>query len=191
MLYKIEREIRACNKCSKLREVTPMVMPHIYYNGNLNKLKLFVVARNPGLENDTSKIHFDDFMEYYKKAWWECKLGKYLRKNLGDNIVKEKMFFTNVCKCSSPNNRALDKEEISNCCNFLIRQLRSINPEIIITLGKEATDVFYLVDCVSNTEIKYCSFYHPSYFIYNNDKKIIAKEKEKFEKVIKWLEEKK
>lgn len=167
----IENKILNCNQCERLREVTPIPMPHIYYK-NINDTKLFFVARNPGLENDHSKYSKKEFMEIYKKLWWECNVGKYMRKEFGNKIIANHMFFTNVCKCSSPENKELKATEIYNCTKYLIRQITIIKPKRILAFGWEAANL--IENIIKNYNLKTVNsirLYHPSYFRYNPDKR--------------------
>lgn len=136
-LKELENGIFECNKCKRLREVTPCSWPHIYF-GKRKDLSLMIVMRNPGLENDANKIGLAEFKNNYLKLWLNCRVGKYLIKNLGKDIVMNKMFFCNICKCSSPNNSILKKDEIENCKSFLEKQIHFIQPKVIISFGAEA-----------------------------------------------------
>jgi len=164
----IESEVLNCSKCERLRSVTPNQMPHIFY-GNIDDIKLVIVGRNPGLENDTSKISKENFMDYYREKWLECKIGKYLREKLGDEVILKKMFFTNICKCSSPDNSALLEEEKTNCLEFLKRQINLIKPKIIIALGSDAKKAVSSIGYNCSTHY----LYHPTFFLYKHDKTLI------------------
>jgi DNA polymerase len=55
------------------------------------------------------------------------------------NLARERIFITNAALCnprlSSGANRQPTKLEISNCSNFLRRQIEIIEPRVIVTLG--------------------------------------------------------
>jgi len=63
--------------------------------------------------------------------------GKFLDDLLA--MVKMKraeVYITNVVKCRPPGNRDPQPDELTSCSGYLERQIRIINPEIIITLGR-------------------------------------------------------
>jgi len=66
--------------------------------------------------------------------------GKLLEKILlAMNLSRETVYICNVIKCHPPGNRDPQADEISACEPFLKQQLALIKPEIIITLGRFAT----------------------------------------------------
>lgn len=182
MLSEIEQNILHCDKCKRLREVTHFPMPHIYYNVNLNELSIFCIGRNPGLEHDYSNISEENFMEIYHDRWWNCKIGKYIRKRFTDSLVEQKVFFTNICKCSSPNNSQLKKSEKRKCFSFLEEQIKVVDPKCLVVFGSEPKEI--LAENAGN--LKYFDFngkripmffmYHPSYFRYTSDKTLSTKQ---------------
>jgi len=175
-LKELEEKIISCDKCSRLRKVTPYPMPHIIYNKE-NANKLFCIGRNPGLEHSYEDVPREKFIRIYHSRWWGCKIGQYLRNILGDNFVLNYIFFTNICKCSSPDNSALTKKEMENCFPFLERQIEIVKPPVIVVFGKTFSD-FVRERLKLNIPIFYLS--HPSYFMRNKDK---TKEKEQSEKL--------
>ncbi|MFH1613259.1 MAG: uracil-DNA glycosylase family protein, partial [bacterium] len=180
LLNNVSDKIINCNKCYRLREITKYPMPHIYYN-NLSKVNIFIVGQNPGTENNYSKVKIENFIKKYHDLWWECRVGKYIRKEFGDDFLKEKIFFTNICKCSSPKNSKLEKEEVENCKQFLLDQLKIIRPKIIITLGNEAEETINSLDLFDKVNI--INLFHPSYFRYNNDPDLIKIQSNKIKKI--------
>jgi uracil-DNA glycosylase len=54
-------------------------------------------------------------------------------------LKREEVYICNVVKCCPPGNRDPQKEEIEACLPFLQRQLQSVKPEVIVTLGKIST----------------------------------------------------
>jgi len=171
-LEETSNNIADCNNCERLRAVTPYPMSHICY-GSLSKVKLFFVGRNPGLENDHNKISREEFVEKYHDLWWDCNLGKYLRKNFGELLIKENMFFSNVNKCSSPENSKLTEEEKRNCLPFLETQLEIIKPSTIVTFGVEAKETIKSLN-LQNMDI--INLMHPAYFAYNKDFSLVRKQ---------------
>lgn len=52
------------------------------------------------------------------------------------NMKREEVFICNVIKCRPPGNRDPQVDEIQACSKYLERQIRAINPKIIVTLGR-------------------------------------------------------
>ena len=54
-------------------------------------------------------------------------------------LTRKDVYIANVLKCRPPNNRNPRPEEIAVCAPFLREQIRSIWPDVIVTLGNFAT----------------------------------------------------
>lgn len=160
----LEDQILGCRRCTRLCTVNPFPMPHICYCDPKN-VEIVCIGRNPGLENEFSDIPKEKFMVYYRDKWWTCRVGKYLRERLGDDIVKDKFFFTNICKCSSPNNSALLQSEKENCLPYFLQQLETVQPKVIITISGDAKAMLslYVKNSRFNGTIPVFNLYHPSY----------------------------
>jgi DNA polymerase len=53
-------------------------------------------------------------------------------------LTRDEVFICNILKCRPPNNRDPAPDEVSSCWPYLDEQLRTIRPEVIVTLGKPA-----------------------------------------------------
>lgn len=63
--------------------------------------------------------------------------GKYLDELLQKiGLKRTEVYITNVVKCRPPANREPQEEELVACREFLERQIRVIQPRVIITLGR-------------------------------------------------------
>ena len=63
--------------------------------------------------------------------------GKFLEELLASiGMKREDVFICNVVKCRPPGNRDPQQEEIEACSKYLERQIRAINPKVIVTLGR-------------------------------------------------------
>ena len=63
--------------------------------------------------------------------------GKYLEELLQKiGLKRSEVYITNVVKCRPPANRDPQDEELVACHDFLERQIRVIQPRIIVTLGR-------------------------------------------------------
>jgi DNA polymerase len=54
-------------------------------------------------------------------------------------LTREDVYITNIVKCRPPNNRNPELDEISECLPYLEKQIDTIHPEVICTLGVVAT----------------------------------------------------
>lgn len=54
-------------------------------------------------------------------------------------LTREEVYIANVLKCRPPQNRDPQPDEILACSPFLREQIRSIWPDVIVTLGNPAT----------------------------------------------------
>lgn len=86
-------------------------------------------------------------------------------------------YVTNLVKCNprdeKGNNRDPNREEIENCRDFLLEEIKTVNPRVIVLLGKTVTREVLGVESktfagLHNQPIQlgdktYLPFYHPSY----------------------------
>ncbi len=69
--------------------------------------------------------------------------GKFLDELLASiQMQREGVFLTNVVKCRPPGNRDPLPEELAACGDYLERQIETINPQVIVTLGRFSTARF-------------------------------------------------
>ena len=116
----LENRILACDKCPRLRRINPFPMPHIPYRGEGDNIhqgcfKFMGIGRSPGLEDSYVVVGEERFMQTYRHNFYECRFGRYVRKMVGGGLLKQKFFFTNICKCPSPQNSSLLPQEIDKC----------------------------------------------------------------------------
>lgn len=63
--------------------------------------------------------------------------GKFLEELLASiGLKREDVFICNVVKCRPPGNRDPQTDEIDACSSYLERQINTVNPKAIITLGR-------------------------------------------------------
>ncbi len=53
-------------------------------------------------------------------------------------LPRESVFITNVVKCRPPRNRRPKPDELAACGPYLVRQIASVRPRVIVTLGATA-----------------------------------------------------
>jgi DNA polymerase len=91
-------------------------------------------------------------------------------------LKREDVYICNLVKCRPPGNRDPEADEIAACSTFLLRQLRSINPEVIVALGKFAAQTLLATrEPISKLRGTFRDFhgiplmptFHPSYLLRN------------------------
>lgn len=117
-------QIKSCDKCSLCSGRTKAVPGE----GPMSA-KIFIIGEAPGPDEDQSGRPFVG------------KPGSLLNQTLDQlRIPRSKVFLTNVVKCRPPQNRKPKDEEISACSSYLNRQLKTMEPKLILTLGSSATE---------------------------------------------------
>lgn len=78
--------------------------------------------------------------------------GKFLEELLAKvGMKREEVFITNIVKCRPPGNRDPLPDEIQTCTSsYLDRQVKSINPKVIVTLGRLSMGLFLPEAKISN-----------------------------------------
>jgi DNA polymerase len=63
--------------------------------------------------------------------------GSFLEELLASiGMKRDQVYITNIVKCRPPGNRDPQPQEIEACSGYLERQIRSINPKVVVTLGR-------------------------------------------------------
>jgi uracil-DNA glycosylase family 4 len=119
----IANEVKTCRKCGLWRTRQNAVPGE----GSLDASILFA-GEAPG------------YWEDVKGRPFVGAAGKLLDTLLAEiNLSRGLVYITNVVKCRPPENRDPLSVEVETCTPYLNRQIRIIQPEIIVTLGRHAT----------------------------------------------------
>jgi len=126
-MYKsLEEKIKKCNKCL-LRGTCTQVVPG---EGNPNAQIMFV-GEAPGAEEDKQGRPFVG------------AAGKFLNEMLDAiGLKRENVFISNILKCRPPGNRDPMPEEVESCWPWLLKQIKTIKPKLIVLLGRHAMERF-------------------------------------------------
>jgi len=54
-------------------------------------------------------------------------------------LRREEVYIGNILKCRPPGNRDPEADEIAACRPFLAKQIQAIRPQVLVTLGRIAT----------------------------------------------------
>jgi DNA polymerase len=95
-------------------------------------------------------------------------------------MKREDVYIANVIKCRPPGNRNPEPDEIEQCEPFLFRQIDSIKPKVIVTLGKFAAQTLLRTEeAISRIRgrvfdyrgAKLVPTFHPAYLLRNPSSK--------------------
>ena len=164
----LEETILNCQKCP-LSQTRTHAVPG---EGDLNTDLMFV-GEGPGRDEDLQGSPFVG------------RAGKLLTKIIhAMKFQREEVYITNIVKCRPPGNRNPQGNEIASCKDYLLAQIELIDPKVIVTLGRVATD-FFIHSSLGMTalrgdfydfeNIKVMPTFHPSYLIRNEGNKNLKK----------------
>jgi len=126
LLEQVNKALRSCKKCRLSRTRTNVVPGE----GDTNAEIMFV-GQCPGFHEDQQGKPFVG------------RAGQLLDELLDSvNLKRGKIFITNIVKCRPPENRDPMVDEVRACSPYLERQIKIINPRLIVTLGRFATEFF-------------------------------------------------
>ena len=122
-LEELQNTCSTCMACKLANTRTQVV----FGVGNPNA-RLMLIGEGPGQEEDRTGKPFVG------------QAGQLLDQILGAvGIARDEVYIANVVKCRPPNNRNPEPDEIIACENWLLEQIRLIQPQIMITLGNVPT----------------------------------------------------
>ncbi|MDO4854481.1 MAG: uracil-DNA glycosylase [Coriobacteriia bacterium] len=163
-LAEIRAELEGCRKCSLCEGRTNIVFgegdPHA---------RVMIIGEAPGKKEDELGRPFVGAS------------GKFLNELLEHaGLKREEVFIANVLKCRPPSNRNPQAAEIEACSPYLRQQTRSIDPDLIVTMGNFATQ-FILRTGVGITRLRgtwqragkftVMPIFHPAAAIYDRSKR--------------------
>ena len=168
LMEEVATEVMACRKCELWKKRKNPVPGE----GNLNADVMFV-GEAPGYWEDLKGKPFVGLA------------GEILDEMLSKiGLSRDRVYIGNVLKCRPPKNRDPLASEIKTCAPYLDRQIRTIKPKIIVTLGRHSTS-YILSKCGLETggitrlhgrkyEVELLGFqvlvipmYHPAAVLYN------------------------
>lgn len=146
---------------SKLHQLHKNV---VFGEGN-PKARLVFVGEAPGEEEDKQRRPFVG------------RAGQLLTKVINAmGLERSDVYITNVVKCRPPQNRKPEPDEMAACEPFLLMELRTINPEVIVCLGMTAAQsLLKTKENLGNLRGKFHSYgkakvmvtYHPAALLRN------------------------
>lgn len=155
----LAKEIRKCKKCDLHKTCTQKVVGR-----GVARPKVLWIGEAPGLQEDQTGRPF-------------CgPSGQLLDKWMDILNVKGKSAVINCIKCRPPDNRDPTAEELSACRFWMDRQIKLLDPPVIIVLGRFAMKQILSIDkgitgfagrCFSKEGRKVFVMPHPSYYLRN------------------------
>ncbi len=168
-LSSIQQELGDCQRC-KLHSGRRNI---VFGTGN-PAADLMFVGEGPGEDEDKQGLPFVG------------KAGQLLTKIISAmKLTREDVYIANIIKCRPPGNRNPETDEIESCIPFLERQIESVSPRIICTLGSFATQTllasgkrisqlrgtFHPLERPKRPDIKVLPTFHPAYLLRNPGEK--------------------
>lgn len=168
-----ESQVKTCTRCDLHRTRTQTV----FGQGNPDA-RLVFVGEGPGFEEDKQGLAFVG------------RAGELLtRMIVAMGTTRDDVFICNVVKCRPPNNRTPSADEIIACHPYLVQQLETIRPEVIVALGAPASktllntaesigrlrgrfhEYYYSGKTGVGDAVPLMPTYHPAYLLRNPDDK--------------------
>jgi DNA polymerase len=166
-LDEIRRELGDCQRCKLCKGRNTIV-----FGAGNPRAELVFVGEGPGEEEDKQGVPFVG------------KAGQLLTKMIeAMTFTRDTVYICNVVKCRPPNNRNPEPDEIEACEPFLKAQLASLQPKVIVALGKFAAQTL-LRDQTSITRLRgqwrqyqgipLMPTFHPAYLLRQPEEKKLA-----------------
>jgi len=157
-LAEIREELGDCRRCKLAGGRT-----HIVFGEGNPQARLMFVGEGPGEEEDLQGRPF---------VGPAGQLLNNLLAKLG--LRREEVYIANIVKCRPPRNRDPEPDEVAACLPFLLKQIDSIQPRVIVTLGRPATQNLLQTEAPISKirgiwqkykNIKVMPTFHPSYLL--------------------------
>ena len=154
----LQAEVAGCSKCALCETRTQTV----FGSGN-KQADWMLIGEAPGQHEDEQGLPF--------VGTAGLLLTEMLR---AIGLSREEVFIANILKCRPPNNRDPRAEEVESCNDYLQRQLKLIQPKIILAVGRIAAQTLLKTDmplarlrgkvhAYNNTPV--VVVYHPAYLL--------------------------
>jgi uracil-DNA glycosylase len=164
-LAAIRADIGDCTRC----KLHTLGRQQIVFGVGNPDADLMFVGEAPGADEDIQGIPFVG------------RAGQLLTKIIeAIDLKRDDVYIANVIKCRPPGNRNPEPDEIAQCEPFLFRQIDSIKPKVIVTLGKFAAQTLLRTeDPISRIRgrvfdyrgAKLVPTFHPAYLLRNPSSK--------------------
>lgn len=163
--FELSQQIADCTQCALRSSCSQVVV-----GSGSQKADILFIGEAPGKKEDELGTPFMGAS------------GKMLDGMLSSiQLKRENIYITNIVKCRPPKNRDPLPKEIQMCTPWLIQQIQTMKPKLIITLGRHSMN-FFLPDLhISSAHGKlyqekieffdkpqnFYTLYHPAAALYN------------------------
>ena len=164
-LPSIRADIGDCTRCKLHAQGRSQI---VFGVGNPNADLMFV-GEAPGADEDAQGVPFVG------------RAGQLLTKIIeAMGLTRDDVYIANIIKCRPPGNRNPEPDEIAECEPFLLRQIASIQPKVIVALGTFAAHALLKTDLpISRLRgtfhdyhgAKLLPTFHPAYLLRSPEKK--------------------
>jgi DNA polymerase len=156
----IREDLGECTRC-KLHRTRHKI---VFGDGN-PKAQLVFVGEGPGADEDAQGLPFVG------------RAGKLLTQMIeAMGLQRKDVYICNVVKCRPPENRQPEEDEVTTCSPYLLRQIDTIAPKVIVCLGATAAKTLLQTNRgISQFRGEWLEFrgrkllatYHPAYLLRN------------------------
>jgi uracil-DNA glycosylase family 4 len=159
-LLKIREDLGECTRC-KLHSTRHKIV----FGDGSPRAELVFVGEGPGADEDAQGLPFVG------------RAGKLLTQMIeAMGLQRKDVYICNVVKCRPPENRQPEEDEVHACSPFLLRQIDTIAPKVIVCLGAVAAKTLLQTNRgISQFRGEWLEFrgrkllatYHPAYLLRN------------------------
>ncbi|MBZ5566534.1 MAG: uracil-DNA glycosylase [Acidobacteriia bacterium] len=119
----IREDLGDCTRCKLHKQGRKQI---VFGVGN-PRAELMFIGEGPGADEDQQGEPFVG------------RAGQLLNKMIeAMGLKRSDVYIANVVKCRPPGNRTPERDECETCMPFLLRQVETINPRVIVALGAVA-----------------------------------------------------
>ena len=140
----IREDLGDCTRCRLAKQGRKQI---VFGVGNPSA-ELMFIGEAPGADEDQQGEPFVG------------RAGQLLTNMIGAmGLKREQVYIANIIKCRPPNNRTPERDECETCSPFLMRQVATIRPKVIVALGAVAARTLLAInDSMSNLRGRWYEF---------------------------------
>src|SRR4051812_18250349 len=155
----IREDLGDCTRCKLHQQGRKQI---VFGVGN-PRADLMFVGEGPGADEDTQGEPF---------VGRAGQLLNNMIKAMG--LRREELYIANIVKCRPPGNRTPERDECETCSPFLMRQIATIKPKVIVALGAVAAKNLLAINApMSELRGRFYDFrgtklavtYHPAFLL--------------------------
>lgn len=150
--------VKGCTKCS-----LSQTRKNTVFGEGAPDADLMFIGEGPGEDEDETGHPFVG------------RSGQLLGKMINAmGLTRDQVYIANIVKCRPPGNRTPASDEVAACVPYLLKQIETIRPKVIVTLGLPSTQYILATDRPMRDlrgvwhewrGVKVMPTYHPSYVL--------------------------